>query len=266
MWLIVGLKFFFQRRHIVVIDLLTKSQHLDWFGSEFYLKLYRNRNIAEAQHFIENLLAYLEASTASKFIDVCCGRGRHARFLAQKGHQVLGIDNSAESIAEAKKHRTSNLDFAIQDIKKPFPFSDFDVALNLFTSFGYFDKDEDSLISLQNIGNSLKKEGSLVIDFLNERKVVDGLVPAENIHIDGCDYNITRKADHQFIYKNIKVTKGDSHYNFQEQVRRFKLSDFDSFFQKSRLKRVGLFGNYEMESFDAATSDRLIIHAKKTDE
>ena len=32
-------------------------------------------------------------------LDLACGRGRHARFFAQRGHRVLGVDRDADALA-----------------------------------------------------------------------------------------------------------------------------------------------------------------------
>lgn len=54
----------------------------DWFNSAYYHKLYFHRDEAEAQRFIQKILDYLKPLPESRMLDVACGRGRHARFLA----------------------------------------------------------------------------------------------------------------------------------------------------------------------------------------
>lgn len=45
----------------------------------------------------------LESAPARRVLDLGCGTGEHARFLAEKGFDVIGIDRSAELIAEARQ-------------------------------------------------------------------------------------------------------------------------------------------------------------------
>ena len=76
----------------------------DWFNSEYYHILYKDRDTKEAQNFIDNLIKNLNIKKNSKIIDIACGKGRHAKYLNQQGMDVIGIDISPESIKYAKKH------------------------------------------------------------------------------------------------------------------------------------------------------------------
>lgn len=242
---------------------LLKNKILDWFGSKYYLKLYRNRNYAEARAFLDVLLGHLQPSFQNRFLDVCCGRGRHSIYLANKGFSVVGVDNAKESIEAAKKSEASNLKFYVQDIREPLAYGQFDFALNLFTSFGYFDSDAESVKSLVNISESLIPGGSFLIDFLNESNVVNNLHKSDNVSIDGIDYRIKRSADDSFIRKSIKVTDGEKTFDFSEQVRRYKLNDFKSMLSVAGFSIKNVFGSYQLSAFDAEDSDRLIIHSIK---
>jgi SAM-dependent methyltransferase len=240
-----------------------KSSPLDWFGSEYYLKLYRNRNFAEAQHFIDNLLNYLQPKSKCCVVDVCCGRGRHSLYLSKKGFSVTGIDLAEESIAFAKQYESENLKFQVQNILDDFGTEKYNLALNLFTSFGYFDDDEYSLKALLNVANSLKSGASFVIDYLNEKKVAGSLVANDHVEIDSIQFKIKRWADDKFIRKQIDVADGDKSFVFSEQVRRFGLNDFEQMLKQGGLEIKSVFGDYELNKFDEEHSERLIIHAVK---
>jgi 2-polyprenyl-3-methyl-5-hydroxy-6-metoxy-1,4-benzoquinol methylase len=70
----------------------------EWFDSPYYHKLYFKRNEQEAASFIHRLLTLLHPPPASRMLDVACGRGRHARILANQGYDVTGIDLAPSSI------------------------------------------------------------------------------------------------------------------------------------------------------------------------
>lgn len=40
---------------------------------------------------------------SARVLDVACGHGRHMRWLAEQGHQVTGVDRSAEALATARQ-------------------------------------------------------------------------------------------------------------------------------------------------------------------
>ena len=115
----------------------------NWFDSPYYHLLYKNRDEEEAEHFIDNLIAQLQLKKGSRIIDIACGKGRHATYFHKKGMYVVGVDLSANSIAKAKENEKENLQFAVHDMREIFKKNYFDIATNLFTSFGYFDNNED---------------------------------------------------------------------------------------------------------------------------
>ena len=48
------------------------------------------------------------------------------------------------------------------------PFeSDFDLVVNLFTSFGYFQQEGDDVKVIESISRALKNDGILILDYLN---------------------------------------------------------------------------------------------------
>ena len=71
-----------------------------WFDSPLYHILYKHRNQDEANHFIDNVIKKLEIDYG-KILDLACGKGRHAYYLAQKGFDTIGVDLSPESIQYA---------------------------------------------------------------------------------------------------------------------------------------------------------------------
>jgi cyclopropane fatty-acyl-phospholipid synthase-like methyltransferase len=96
---------------------------------------------------------------------LACGKGRHSTYLNQLGFDVLGADLSENSIAEASKDTNDTLHFKVHDMRVP--FEENDAIFNLFTSFGYFENEEDNLTTLIAIKESLSEYGFAVIDFLN---------------------------------------------------------------------------------------------------
>src|SRR5688572_19479368 len=99
---------------------MTATWFKDWFNSPYYHQLYFQRDDAEAAAFIDKLIDHLQPSPRSMMLDVACGKGRHSIQLASKGYFVTGIDLSEDSIIEAKKFETDNLEFFVHDMRLPF--------------------------------------------------------------------------------------------------------------------------------------------------
>jgi len=236
---------------------------VNWFDSLYYHILYKNRNEQEARFFIDNLVKHLQLKKGSKLIDVACGKGRHARYFNSLGLDVVGLDLSPNSIATAKQNENATLTFSVCDMRKIYQKNQFDVVTNLFTSFGYFEKDEDEQKAINAMASSLKKKGILVIDFMNVKKVMANLVAIEQTIIDSITFDINRKVVNQHIIKDIHITDSKTEHHFQEKVKALTLADFSDFITNAGLKIIDIFGNYKLEEFNAQTSDRLILICKK---
>ena len=233
----------------------------DWFNSKYYHILYQNRDEKEAENFIQNLSQFFKKE--DKIIDIACGAGRHTLFLSKLGYHTTGIDLSEESIKFAKEKSKGKIPFEVWDMRKCYKKQEFDVALNLFTSFGYFENNEDDLSAIKAMSDNLKEEGILIIDFLNYKKVIDNLVKKETKVIDGVQFNISRKVEDGFIIKNIEVIHDEEKMSFQEKVKSLTKYDFSELLTFAGLQIIDTFGNYSLDIFNQQTSDRLIIRAKK---
>jgi len=238
-----------------------------WFNSHYYHILYQHRNDDEAQLFINNLLSHLEVPQAAHILDLACGKGRHARFIAEKGHHVTGLDLAAESIAAAKAFEHERLHFAVHDMRDTFAENEFDYVFNFFTSFGYFENKNDNFRAIESIATALRPQGFLVIDFMNARKVMDNLLQQEEKTLNEVDFHIRRYVEHGFIVKEINVldSANDRSLQFEERVQVLALSDFKRFFKKYDFKLLQIWGDYDLNKFDVKQSNRLIMLAQKRD-
>ncbi len=243
----------------------SKSWFEDWFDSPFYHKLYFNRNYNEASTFLDELVTYLNIPKHSKLLDVACGKGRHAMYLSSLGYNVTGIDLSFNSIAYAKGFANEQLTFDIHDMRLPYKTNYFDGVFNFFTSFGYFETDEENIQALQSMQENLHTDGVLALDYLNEFYVYNHLIPQEEKLIDGTLYNITKWADEKYFYKKITITDGTlkTPMVHTEKVARITKTTFENYFSAANLEITAMLGNYALESFDLNNSPRLILIAKK---
>ena len=234
----------------------------DWFDTSYYHILYKNRDEKEAKFFIENLCNFLAIKPNSSLLDLACGKGRHSITLNELGHKVLGVDLSQNSISVAKQHERRGLHFEVHDMRKIIPGLSFDVIFNLFTSFGYFDSSIENKKVIFSVANMLYEKGIFVIDFLNADKVVANLVSEEEKMIDGIQFLIKRIVEGEHIYKKITVIDKNETKNYVERVQLLRLGDFEKLLSPE-FKILHTFGNFDLQKFDATSSDRLIIIAEK---
>ena len=230
----------------------------NWFDTSFYHILYDYRNDDEAKLFMSNLIGFLNLSQGDKILDLPCGKGRHSLFLNSQGFDATGADLSANSIKHAKQFQKQGLSFEIHDMRNPLN-GKYDSIFNLFTSFGYFNQESTNIKVLENFKNALNKNGHIVVDFLNLHKVVSTLIPEQVIRKQGVDFLIKKRVTESFIIKEIDVTDNGEVHHYMEKVQALDLKKMKQFAQAAGLEIQHVFGDYELNSFEAENSDRLIL-------
>ncbi|MCB0696552.1 MAG: methyltransferase domain-containing protein [Chitinophagaceae bacterium] len=241
-----------------------KDWYENWFSSAYYKILYRDRDDAEAEQFVETLIKHLQPLPGSRMLDIACGEGRHSRQLAEHGYDVTGIDLSYQCIRQAKLQEHDHLHFLVHDMRFPFYINYFDFSFNFFTSFGYFASNRDNVMAAKSFAAGLKKNGTLVIDYLNSAYILEHLVPEAQVTKEGLIFDIKKKVIDKHIIKDITITdkEGEQHH-YAERVAAFTLSDFLEIFKKAGLTLTGTFGDYNMNPYDPVNSKRLIMIFKK---
>jgi SAM-dependent methyltransferase len=239
----------------------TKDWFTDWFNTPYYHILYKERNDDEAQLFMKNITSFLNLPKTTHILDLPCGKGRHSVFLNSLGYKVTGGDLAANSIKLAKEFENETLKFKVHDMRAPFN-NKYDAIFNLFTSFGYFEDDKEDILILNNIKQGLKKDGFFVFDFLNAEKVKINLVATETKIVDNITFNIKREIKDGFIFKHISFFADGENHSYTEQVKYLDLDKMTNFFEEVGFTITNVFGNYDLNTYEAKTSDRLIIIAK----
>lgn len=185
-------------------------------------------------------------------------KGRHSIYLNQLGFDVIGADLSENSIASASKNENDTLHFVVHDMRLPFE-NKFEAIFNLFTSFGYFENEEDNLATLLAIKNSLSEYGFAVIDFMNVQHVLDNLVPEEIKTVENIDFHIKRYYSDGHIYKEIDFEDNGEKYHFTERVRALTIENFQEMMDEAGIFLLDIFGDYKLKKFHKKESERLIM-------
>lgn len=234
-----------------------------WFDTPYYHLLYSNRDYTEAENFITKLTAELELPQSAKIIDLACGKGRHSVFLNKLGYDVLGLDLSRQSIEHNKQFENQTLIFDVHDMRNPIDHDPVDAVFNLFTSFGYFDNEEDDKNVFKSVCNALKKDGYFVLDYLNEEFVRNTLVPETTITRGEIDFKISKKIEDRHIIKNIRFEADGKSHHFFEKVKLHTLETIKNYAEEGGFERVKIWGNYQLNDFDKDISPRCINLFKK---
>jgi SAM-dependent methyltransferase len=235
-----------------------------WFDSKYYHLLYSHRDTTEAEAFIGRLVDFLHPQPGARALDLACGKGRHSIALHKKGLEVTGIDLSEQSIRAAKKQEEEGLSFFVHDMRRPFMVNYFDFTFNLFTSFGYFSGVRENEQVVKAVKSGLKKDGTFVIDFLNAnvvRKMVE-TTNAGTITESGIDFHWKKRIENNIVLKEISFEAENKKHVHTESVQLLDLADFEKLLSPY-FTIEHIFGDYHLGKFEAETSPRLIVLAKK---
>jgi len=242
------------------MSVLDQPWYYHWFNED-YLKFYAHRDAKEAEQQVDFIIKALRLSGNERILDVGCGWGRHALALAQRHWHVVAIDQSPFLIRTAKEAASSTpnlpVKFQIADIRN---FKDdhlFDVVLNLFTSFGYFDDDDENFAIIGNMRAQLVVEGLLVLDYLHPDAVRSGLIPYEEQSIDDVSIKIYRTIEDDSIIKTIVFP----HQQYQERVKLYSRDRLEVMFTEQGCKVVEVWNDYQGNPWKTH-GDRQIFHCR----
>ena len=216
----------------------------------------------EADLFIKNIVQKLKLNTEATVLDLGCGKGRHALKMSSFFNIVHGLDLSENNIKIANSNKKANMKFFKGDMRNFNHNTSYDYIFNLFTSFGYFNTIEENLDVLKCIHYQLKKNGHLLVDFLNPEVIRNNKFNAEEKRINDVYFKIEKDISGNFIVKKIQIKDGNKQFHFKEKVQLFDINDFEKMFMKTGFAIHSNFGNYALENYHT-NSERLILWAQK---
>jgi len=123
----------------------------------------------------ELIARLLDLRPGTRVLDVPCGHGRIANRLARLGCRVVGLDRSAAFLAVARRDG-AGVDYRQGDMREAPPAGPFDVVVNWFTSFGYFD-DATNRALLAAWRRALAPGGRLLMDVQNRERLLAAMAP-----------------------------------------------------------------------------------------
>ncbi len=238
----------------------------EWFNTEEYLNVYRHRNDEDAERLIGLILSNIQLSDGADIIDLACGPGRHSILFAERGFNVTAIDLSENLLNVARitaEIHGLDINFVNADLRNFCITSKFDLAVNLFTSFGYFESDVENFSLFADAFDLLNPGGYFVIDYFNAEFVRRNLVPHSEDIFDGKRIIQDRKIVGHRVVKDITIANNGTRKKFKESVRMYSNSELIAGIEKSGLNIYNAFGDSDGSKFDLNSSPRIIIISGK---
>lgn len=250
---------------------MDRSEH-EWFADEafwiasFAITFPESCFITAATE-VEQILALVQRSEGH-VLDLACGPGRHSIPLAQRGFTVTGVDHS-KFLLERARERSAEAGVAVEwlqadmrDFRRP---DFFDLALSLFTSFGYFRDDAANQRVLDNVSASLSPGGTFVLDMAGKevlarifnptasREVPEGVVVQRRRVVD--DWN---RMENEWILLRDGTARA---FRFDHWV--YSGREIKHMFIEAGFADVYVFGNYLGAPYGPEAS-RLVVVGRKS--
>ena len=244
----------------------------EWFANEdfwreMYPYMFPQERFQSADEQVDKILS-LVAFSGTHILDLCCGPGRHCTALAGRGFSVTGVDSTAfllQKAAARASERKLDVEFVQDDMRRFVRSSSYDLVLNMFTSFGYFDDKDEDLRVLQNMYESLRPGGVLVMEMAGKERLASAFTATSSeVHPDG-----TLIVQRREIFDDWTRIRNEWLLIRDEHVRSFKFHHtlYSGQELKDRLLQVGfsttqLYGDLEGSAY-GTSAKRLVALARK---
>ena len=237
-----------------------------WFESEEYLKVYKHRDEREALQLVESIISITNIKNKSKILDLACGAGRHSIEFAKKGFFLTAVDLSENLLNNAKVNAQNaevDIDFIRADIRDFYIDDKFDLVLNLFTSFGYFESDEENFKVFKSAYDHLNENGFFIFDYFNKKYLEENLITNSSLRIEDGEIIQKRRIEKGRVIKDIIIKKNGNEKYFKESVKIYSLDEIKSKLELTKFNIKDIYGSFDRSKFDESLSNRIIIIAQK---
>ncbi|MFE4056307.1 class I SAM-dependent methyltransferase [Streptomyces sp. NPDC059096] len=159
----------------------------DVFWSDFSETMFSARRREETEALVARS-PLLRFAPGARVLDLCCGPGLYLVPLARRGYALTGVDLSEVMLERARTacaEAGAEVRLVRADMLHHVEPESYDVVLNVFTSFGYFDDPRDNLQVLRNAHDSLVPGGRLLIDVLGKEVLAGWIGRPQLVELEG---------------------------------------------------------------------------------
>jgi len=245
---------------------------MDWFANDdfwrtLYPAMFPPDRFAAADQQVQQILD-LTHFTGRTVLDLCCGPGRHSVSFAQRGFQVTGVDRSKFFLEKARQRAAESntgIEWVEKDMREFQRPQAFDLACSMFTSFGYFEKEEDNLQVLKNACISLTPGGVFVIEILGKERLARAWQNALCQKLDDGSLLFQRHeivADWTRIHNDWTLVKDDRAKSFSFEHSIYSGRELKDLLLQAGFSGVNLYGGLEGHPY-GLDATRLVAVARK---
>ncbi|MDR3147809.1 MAG: class I SAM-dependent methyltransferase [Treponema sp.] len=206
-----------------------------------------------------------------RLLDLCCGFGRLTLEFAARGFACTGVDITAAYLESGREDAAAgdlDIEFVHADIRDFIRPRSFDLAVNLYISFGYFADPRDDRQVLANVYESLTSGGVLIIETLGKELAVRDFVRSEWFRRAG--YLVLTEYSPVDSWAGLRnhwtlVGEGEREGERIEKVftqRLYAATELRALLVDSGFARVEIYGGWDESPYDER-AEKLILVARK---
>jgi len=244
----------------------------DWFASEafwerFYPLMFHDAQFTLAVETVPKIVA-LTGVTGGSLLDLACGPGRYAVPFAQAGFHVTGVDRS-RFLLDKGRDRAGQAEATVEwveadmrDFVRP---GAFDLAINVFTSFGYFDDAAENRRVLENIFASLKPGGVFLFDHIGKEIIAGKFQPTQaDTQPDGSVIIQRRTVIDDWSRIDVEwiVLEGNRASSYRMRHWLYSAREFRDLLTSVGFSEIAIYGGFDGSPYGPGCQ-RLIAVAKK---
>lgn len=241
-----------------------------WFDEYFddtYIQTYTHLNWERTGKEVDFLEKVLSLTPEMEIMDVPCGFGRHSIELTRRGFKVTGIEYNQTQIDFAERlmiEKQAPFEIIQADMRN-LPLSrKFDVLINFFTSFGYFD-DQDNDKTLKNFFEVLKPGGRILMEMGNRDFILKNYLPSNVSRLDDGTLFIEERSYDPYTGRMSAIhTLVSPDGNIRERKldhRTYTLYELIAMFKSQGFEILNVYGDKDTEF--QTFSRRICLIAKK---
>lgn len=246
----------------------------EWFESEKFWEnygpiMFDEQRWSEAGAVAEKVIEIADLKKHSKILDAGCGPGRISVELAALDMDVTGVDIIQAELDAAKESATAEgveLNLIKADLRSFKSETKFDCAINLYTSFGYCDTEEEDTQILKSIFDSLKEGGTFILENLSREVEIKYFTSGEWFERAGktvlTEFEVVGAWEglrSKWILIDNKTNERIEHEFVQ---RLYSAAELKKTLLKIGYKTVEIFGDFERNPYDD-NMQTMVIVAKK---
>ncbi|MEW6046596.1 MAG: class I SAM-dependent methyltransferase [Bacillota bacterium] len=240
----------------------------DRFWETFGLVLFDETRWQAASQEVDALLRLLQPEAGASILDLCCGPGRHSLELARRGFRVTGADRTAAFLAEARRRADAEglpLELVQSDMRHFRRPGAFDLVINMFTSFGFFEDPVDDLQVARNMWESLRPGGKAVLEMMGKEVLARVFVERSWLPLsDGSIFFQERRVarDWSWIENRWMILKDATLHEFQFGHRLYSAAELRQVLSQAGFSSVQAYGSLDGTPYDHQAR-RLVMVAVK---